>query len=303
MATLTGAARVALGPELPALFCNDESIAAELVRIRNAGESDPVWSMPLWAGYEDELSSKIADLNNVSSSGFSGAIFGALFLKRFVTEAKAWLHLDLYAWNGKERPGRPVGAGVAVRPSAVRLPQVPLRALMSAACLRPPGPDEHVTLAGRDLAFLVVINLIWGLNLVAGKIGVGEFPPMLFTAMRFGAGRRCSCCHSCACIVARCAPCSLAAFSPVRRPSRCCSPACTRSTMHRWWQSPARWACHSRHCCRCGCLGETIRWRRRLGIVLAFGGIMIIGFDPRAFAYWEGLMLVVVSRALSVRSG
>ena len=66
--------------------------------------------MPLWNSYEDELSSKIADLNNVSTSGFSGAIFGALFLRRFVSEARVWVHIDLYAWNSKDRPGRPVGA-------------------------------------------------------------------------------------------------------------------------------------------------------------------------------------------------
>jgi leucyl aminopeptidase len=108
-ATLTGAARVALGPELPALFCADDAIADELVRAGLA-EADPLWRLPLWSGYDDELSSKIADLNNVSSSGFSGAIFGALFLRRFVSEAHTWMHLDLYAWNGKERPGRPVGA-------------------------------------------------------------------------------------------------------------------------------------------------------------------------------------------------
>jgi leucyl aminopeptidase len=108
MATLTGAARVALGPELPALFCSDESAGADMVRVGMA-ESDPMWLMPLWSGYDDELSSKIADLNNVSSSGFSGAIIGALFLRRFVTEARVWMHFDLYAWNGKERPGRPVG--------------------------------------------------------------------------------------------------------------------------------------------------------------------------------------------------
>lgn len=108
-ATLTGAARVALGPELPALFSTDDALADELLRVGHA-ESDPLWRMPLWSGYEDELSGKIADLNNVSSSGFSGAIFGALFLKRFVSEASAWMHLDLYAWNGKDRPGRPVGA-------------------------------------------------------------------------------------------------------------------------------------------------------------------------------------------------
>lgn len=108
-ATLTGAARVALGPELPALFTTDDSLASELMQI-GAEESDPMWRLPLWSGYDDELSSKIADVNNVSSSGFSGAIFGALFLRRFVTEARAWMHLDLYAWNGKDRPGRPVGA-------------------------------------------------------------------------------------------------------------------------------------------------------------------------------------------------
>ena len=108
-ATLTGAARVALGPELPALFGTDDALVADLVRTA-AAEHDPLWPMPLWSGYEDELGSKIADLNNVSSSGFAGAIFGALFLKRFVTETPRWLHIDLYAWNPKERPGRGVGA-------------------------------------------------------------------------------------------------------------------------------------------------------------------------------------------------
>ncbi len=108
-ATLTGAARVALGPELPALFTADDGLADEVLRA-GAAESDPLWRMPLWTGYDDELSSKIADLNNVSTSGFSGAIFAALFLRRFVSSASAWMHIDLYAWNGKERPGRPVGA-------------------------------------------------------------------------------------------------------------------------------------------------------------------------------------------------
>lgn len=108
MATLTGAARVALGPELPALFSTDDALASQLVSIGMA-QNDPLWQLPLWTSYEDELNSKVADLNNVSPSGFSGAIFGALFLKRFVTEARVWMHLDLYAWNGKDRPGRPVG--------------------------------------------------------------------------------------------------------------------------------------------------------------------------------------------------
>ena len=109
MATLTGAARVALGPELPALFSSNDALAREVVNVGLA-ESDPLWHMPLWHGYDDELSSKIADLNNVSASGFSGAIIAALFLRRFVSEARNWLHIDLYSWNGKERPGRPVGA-------------------------------------------------------------------------------------------------------------------------------------------------------------------------------------------------
>ncbi|MGO9513249.1 MAG: leucyl aminopeptidase family protein [Steroidobacteraceae bacterium] len=109
VATLTGAARVALGPELPALFGTDEGVVAALARI-SAAVHDPLWPMPLWMGYDDELGSKIADLNNVAASGLAGAIFGALFLKRFVTETPHWLHIDLYAWNGKERPGRGVGA-------------------------------------------------------------------------------------------------------------------------------------------------------------------------------------------------
>ena len=108
-ATLTGAARVALGPELPALFGNDEPMVRDLARV-SAAEHDPLWPMPLWLSYDDELASKIADLNNVASSGFAGAIFGALFLRRFVSESTPWMHVDLYAWNSKERPGRGVGA-------------------------------------------------------------------------------------------------------------------------------------------------------------------------------------------------
>ncbi|MBM4215984.1 MAG: leucyl aminopeptidase family protein [Gammaproteobacteria bacterium] len=107
--TLTGAARVALGPELPAVFCNDPVLVEE---IRRCGEqeSDPVWPMPLWDPYDEELVSRVADLNNVSSSAFAGAIFGALFLRRFISSTQSWAHFDLYAWNARERPGRPVGA-------------------------------------------------------------------------------------------------------------------------------------------------------------------------------------------------
>ena len=109
IATLTGAARVALGPELPALFATDESLAQQLMAA-GTQECDPLWQLPLWSGYEDELSSKVADLNNSSTTGFSGAIIGGLFLRRFVSEAAAWVHLDVYGWNSKDRPGRPVGA-------------------------------------------------------------------------------------------------------------------------------------------------------------------------------------------------
>ena len=109
MATLTGAARIALGPELPAVYCSDASLLAEFVQLAES-EHDPVWPMPLWAGYDDELASKLADLSNVSSTSYSGSIIAALFLKRFVTQCPRWLHIDLFGWNAKDRPGRPVGA-------------------------------------------------------------------------------------------------------------------------------------------------------------------------------------------------
>jgi leucyl aminopeptidase len=107
-ATLTGAARVALGPDLPALFCNDDDWAANLLR---AGETrhDPMWRLPLWSGYTAWLNSPIADLNNVSGKPHAGAIVAALFLQRFVTAGTKWAHLDLYAWNDQTRPGRPEG--------------------------------------------------------------------------------------------------------------------------------------------------------------------------------------------------
>lgn len=109
LATLTGAARTALGPELPAAYSPSEALLAALRR-HGEEESDPVWPLPLWSGYDEELASKVADLGNVAATPFAGSIVAALFLRRFVTETPNWLHLDLYAWNGKERPGRPVGA-------------------------------------------------------------------------------------------------------------------------------------------------------------------------------------------------
>jgi leucyl aminopeptidase len=107
-ATLTGAARVALGPDLPALFSNDDDWAQTLLR---AGESchDPMWRLPLWSGYAGWLNSPIADLNNVAGKPHAGAIVAALFLQRFVTAGTKWAHLDLYAWNDQMRPGRPEG--------------------------------------------------------------------------------------------------------------------------------------------------------------------------------------------------
>ena len=108
-ATLTGAARVALGPELPAAFSNDNFL---LTQVHKIGEAvcDPVWPMPLWDSYDEDLSSRVADLNNVASSSFAGSIYGALFLRRFVSHSTSWIHFDLYGWNSRERPGRPIGA-------------------------------------------------------------------------------------------------------------------------------------------------------------------------------------------------
>jgi leucyl aminopeptidase len=108
LATLTGAARVALGPELPAIYSQPAELAEQL-RLAGEREADPMWPMPLWPGYDEDLSSRVADLNNVSATPFAGSIIGALFLKRFVTRTRNWLHGDVYAWNARERPGRPVG--------------------------------------------------------------------------------------------------------------------------------------------------------------------------------------------------
>jgi leucyl aminopeptidase len=108
LATLTGAARTALGPDLPALYGSDDALVALLATISQQ-LCDPLWPMPLWAGYEEDFSSKVADINNMSSTGLGGSIIAALFLKRFVTPARPWLHVDLYAWNSKDRPGRPLG--------------------------------------------------------------------------------------------------------------------------------------------------------------------------------------------------
>ena len=106
-ATLTGAARVALGPDVPAFFTDDDALAEE---ISGAGttEADPVWRLPLWRPYEKMLESKVADINNVGSGGQGGAITAALFMRRFVS-ASSWLHFDLFAWSPSAKPGRPEG--------------------------------------------------------------------------------------------------------------------------------------------------------------------------------------------------
>jgi leucyl aminopeptidase len=109
MATLTGAARVALGTEVPPFYTDDDALAAALAECA-AGENDPLWRMPLWRPYDQLLESKVADVNNVSASNFGGSITAALFLRRFVSAAKAWLHCDIYAWSQATKPGRPEGA-------------------------------------------------------------------------------------------------------------------------------------------------------------------------------------------------
>ncbi len=107
-ATLTGAARIALGPDLPALFCNDDALAAALLEA-GAAEQDPLWRMPLHPPYARMLDSDVADMNNVSEGGFAGAVTAALFLERFVEPKTPWAHIDMMAWNRDNRPGRPRG--------------------------------------------------------------------------------------------------------------------------------------------------------------------------------------------------
>lgn len=112
-ATLTGAARVALGTEIPALFCNDDSLATGLLAAA-AHEQDPFWRLPLYEPYRDLLDSKTADLTNATESSYAGAITAALFLKEFVPTGVPWAHFDLMAWNLRTQPGRPEGGEAMV---------------------------------------------------------------------------------------------------------------------------------------------------------------------------------------------
>jgi leucyl aminopeptidase len=107
-ATLTGAARVALGPDLPALFANDDALADQLL-CSGVVVSDPLWRMPLWQPYEEMLSSDVADLGNMADAPLAGAVTAALFLQKFVPEGVPWAHLDTFAWRASARPGRPKG--------------------------------------------------------------------------------------------------------------------------------------------------------------------------------------------------
>jgi len=107
-ATLTGAARVALGPDLPALFSNDDALS-ERILAAGLAVQDPIWRLPLHDGYDSWLDSPFADLSNVSQKPMAGAVTAALFLRRFVPENQPWVHLDVYAWNDSTRPGRPEG--------------------------------------------------------------------------------------------------------------------------------------------------------------------------------------------------
>jgi leucyl aminopeptidase len=108
LGTLTGAARVALGPDLPPFYTNDETLALDIARCANE-ENDPLWRLPLWPPYDSWLDSKVANLNNAPSGGFAGSITCALFLQRFVEDATRWLHVDIYGWTPSAKPARPEG--------------------------------------------------------------------------------------------------------------------------------------------------------------------------------------------------
>jgi leucyl aminopeptidase len=110
-ATLTGAARVALGPDLPALFSDHAEVAGALLEA-GADVADPLWRLPLQKSYISWLDSPVADVNNVSTKPMAGAIVAALFLRHFIAPDTRWAHIDLYAWNDQSRPGRPEGGEI-----------------------------------------------------------------------------------------------------------------------------------------------------------------------------------------------
>ncbi len=118
-ATLTGAARTALGPDIPPFFTNDDALAAELASA-SIESADPIWRMPLWDAYESDMDSPIADMKNTGDGAFAGAIFGALFLRRFVT-VQSWAHFDIFAWAPREKPSRPQGGEAQALRAALRV--------------------------------------------------------------------------------------------------------------------------------------------------------------------------------------
>jgi leucyl aminopeptidase len=118
-ATLTGAARTALGPDLPPFFTDDEALAAELTEAA-AETADPIWRMPLWDAYEGDMDSAIADLKNTGDGAFAGAIYAALFLRRFVT-APSWAHFDVFAWAPREKAARPSGGEAQTLRAALKV--------------------------------------------------------------------------------------------------------------------------------------------------------------------------------------
>ena len=109
LATLTGAARVALGPEVIPFYCDDDALADALASA-SLRQADPLWRMPLWRNYDSMLASSVADVNHISGGSFAGSVVAALFLRRFAPDVCKWIHFDLYAWRPKAAPGRPVGA-------------------------------------------------------------------------------------------------------------------------------------------------------------------------------------------------
>ena len=152
-ATLTGAARVALGPDLPPFYTMDEELASDIARF-GVATLDPVWRLPLWDPYDKLLESKIADLNNVSGGSFAGSITAALFLRRFVEQAKAWAHFDIYAWAPTAKSGRPEGGEI----QAARLLYDLLEARFGAGAWveqkeqKSPRVVHHVKVTSEDLA-------------------------------------------------------------------------------------------------------------------------------------------------------
>jgi leucyl aminopeptidase len=108
MATLTGAARVALGPDLPPFFTDDDRLADDL-HTHGMRVNDPLWRLPLWRPYQALIDTPIADLNNAGAGGFAGAITAALFMRRFVEKAKSYVHFDIFGWVPTAKPGRPKG--------------------------------------------------------------------------------------------------------------------------------------------------------------------------------------------------